>query len=96
MADVTLHLHITSDALDGRVRALEARMATADETLTTLSTRLNDATNEIAADLQRLRDQLALLGEAVVAPATLAALDAHISRLEGLGVDPADPVPATP
>lgn len=51
--------------------------------------RLNAATNEIAADLERLRGQL---GD-VLTPEQKAALTAQIERLEQLGVDPANPVP---
>ncbi len=70
-------------------------MATAEE----FATRLNDATNEVAADLQTLRtelegvrDQIPAAQQAAV-DAALAKLDEPIARLEALGQDPSNPVP---
>ena len=71
-------------------------MATAEE----FATRLNAATDEIAADLQALRDQLQAVRDEIPAAQqaavdeALAKLDAPIARLEALGQDPADPVPS--
>lgn len=65
-----------------------------------LVARLDAATNEIAADLRAARDA-ALAAAAdkdeavrVAVAEALAPLDAGITRLEVLGQDPADPVPA--
>lgn len=65
-----------------------------------LVSRLNAATDELASDLSAVRDALAAAvagqGAAVEAAvsAELAKLDAPIARLEALGRDEADPVPA--
>lgn len=71
-------------------------MATAEE----FAARLDNATNELASDLQAVRDDLAAAladvdaeKQAAVDEA-LAKLDGPISRLEALGADPADPVPS--
>jgi outer membrane murein-binding lipoprotein Lpp len=53
--------------------------------------RLDAATNEIASDMKALRDQIASGQNAT--PEQLQRLDANITRLEGLGQDPQDPVP---
>lgn len=52
--------------------------------------RLDGATNEIAKDLTALRDQL----KDSLTPEQKSRLTAHIERLEALGADPADPIPA--
>ncbi len=71
-------------------------MATADD----LAARIDNATNEVAADLADVRNALA---EAVANAdaATQAAVNAElakladpIARLEALGADPSDPVPS--
>lgn len=54
-----------------------------------LLTRLDSATNEIAADLQALRDQL----KDSTTPEQKTKLESLITRLEGLGQDPENPVP---
>ncbi len=54
--------------------------------------RLNAATNEIASDLQALRDA----EKDNLAPETLTSLDAITARLEAMGQDPADPIPDEP
>lgn len=66
-----------------------------------LSTQLDEATNEVAKDLQALRDELASGVEggltADEATALQARLDAKfgpvVARLQALGADPANPVP---
>lgn len=71
-------------------------MATAED----LAARIDAATNEVADDFAQVRDALsAALADADTATqeavnAELAKLDAPIARLEALGADPADPVPA--
>lgn len=70
-------------------------MATAEE----YAARLDAATNEVASDLQSVRDELAALRDGLevdkqaAVDAALVHLDAPIARLEALGQDPADPVP---
>lgn len=51
--------------------------------------RLNAATDEIASDLSDLRAKLADQDSALAAE-----LDPIVSRLESMGADPSDPVPA--
>lgn len=71
-------------------------MATAED----LAARIDAATNEVASDLKAVRDELAAVAAAAevdkqaAVDAALAKLDAPIARLEALGADPADPVPA--
>jgi hypothetical protein len=83
-------------ALVQMISDMEGRlMATAEE----FATRLNTATDEIASDLQALRDQLQSVRDEIPAAqqaavdSALAQLDAPIARLEALGQDPANPVP---
>lgn len=84
-------------ALAQKIADLEvALMASAEE----FAARLNTATDEIASDLQSLRDQLQAVRDEIPAAqqaavdSALAQLDAPIARLEALGQDPADPVPS--
>jgi hypothetical protein len=55
------------------------------------SDRVNAATNEIASDLQKLRDKVAAGTQLSAEDA--AVLDAAASKLEAMGVDPENPVP---
>lgn len=59
------------------------------EKMDAMLTRLDAATNEIASDLAALREEI----KDSVSQESLDKLDANISTLEGLGADPADPVP---
>jgi uncharacterized coiled-coil protein SlyX len=70
---------------DDRIDQLEEKMAATDD----LVTRLGTATDEIASDLADLRDQVANLD-----PAIAAKFEPLVARLEAMGQDPADPVPA--
>lgn len=80
------------DAVTAEVEAttrslLEMRkhMASTDE----LVARFAEATDEIASDLSALRDEVAGLDGSIAAK-----FEPLVSRLEGLGANPADPVPA--
>lgn len=55
--------------------------------------RLNNATNEIATDLQKLRDQISGGLSKEEAEVVVASLTPIIEQLEALGTDPTDPVP---
>lgn len=68
-----------------RINTLEATMATTDE----LVSRLSAATDEIANDLKSLRDEVAASDSAAAAK-----FEPLISRLEAMGADSNDPVPA--
>jgi hypothetical protein len=67
-----------------RISRLEHWMATTDE----LVARFAAATDEIASDLEALRGEVALLDAGVAAK-----FEPLVARLEGLGADPANPVP---
>lgn len=93
LADVhahTIHMH-------PRFTQLEEIIVTTSQEIVA---RLDAATTEIADDLTALRDRLTAAvadkDAAVQAAVTeaLAGFDAPIARLEALGQDPADPVPA--
>ena len=84
-------------ALTQMISDMEGRlMATAEE----FATRLNTATDEIASDLQALRDQLQSVRDEIPAAqqaavdSALALLDGPIERLEALGQDPQNPIPS--
>jgi predicted nuclease with TOPRIM domain len=64
-----------------------------NEKLLEFSERLDAATNEIASDLQKLRDEVAA---GSVSDETLSKLDTTITRLEDMGKDPEQPVPDAP
>lgn len=55
--------------------------------------RLNTATNEIASDMQKLREDHK---NGTLTDESFDRFDQHIAVLEGLGADPADPIPAPP
>lgn len=65
------------------------------ETFDALIVRLNAATNEIAADLQKLRDEIAA-GADTISDESLTNLDSNIAALEAMGADPVNPVPVDP
>lgn len=67
-----------------RVTTLEDRMSQIDAALT----ELNDATNEVAADLDALEAKVAEIDSA-----TAGKIRAAADRLRGLAADPAQPVP---
>lgn len=98
-ADV--HVHVGPDtatldrlsAIERGVQALIAQGGVMNEKITQLSQRLDAATNEIAKDLQALRDAIA---NNTVSEEQLTALDSTITRLEAMGQDPENPVPAPP
>lgn len=73
-------------------RISEDLMARTQE-FTDLVTRLDAATNELASDLQALRDQIANGLSQTDTDAVLATLDSKIATLEALGADPNNPVP---
>lgn len=77
-------------ALVRAVRAQETIMMNQNDQILAFSQRLDTASTAIAAELTALRAKIV----GTVDPATLTALDANIARLEALGVDPANPVPA--
>lgn len=71
-------------------------MATKDQ-VDHLVSRLDTATNTVAATLKDLRDKLAAGGlTAEEEAAAITSLDGAIARLESLGADPGNPVPEEP
>ena len=70
-----------------QLEAIMATQAQFDERMG----KIDAATTEIAADLKKLRDDLAAGG--AVSDANLAVLDAKIAVLDAMGKDPEAPVP---
>jgi hypothetical protein len=70
-------------------------MAVSQE-IKSLVSQIDAATNEIAADLTALRDQIAGGVDAATAEEIRAGLQTQVERLTALGQDPANPVPPTP
>lgn len=64
-----------------------------DQETTAIIKRIDDATNKVATKLQALIDKANSAGT-VTAAEIRAALEPEVQRLEGLGADPANPVPA--
>ncbi len=82
-----------TSGLRADVTALQAQMEQVmakQEDFDARMTAMDDATNEIAKDLQDLRDQLAA---GTIPDSAIATLDAKIARLQQLGADPTNPVP---
>lgn len=77
------------DALSEMENRIMSKMSEFNEKMEAMDA----ATNEIASDLQALRDQIAGGLSADDATAALATLDAKIARLQQLGADPENPVP---
>lgn len=75
------------DQTDHVTKIGEVTMARVQE----LAARLNEATNEIARDLEDLRSRLAQQDEALAAE-----LEPMVTRLEQMGQDPQNPVPDAP
>jgi predicted nucleic acid-binding Zn-ribbon protein len=81
-------------ALAQKITTMEAAMASAADYVA----RVDNATNEIASDLQTLRDQLQAVRDEIPAAqqaavdAALTQLDGPISRLEALGQEDDAPV----
>lgn len=68
-------------------------MAKSQEQFDTLMARLDTVTNDIAADYQKLLDEIQ---SNTVSPASIAAAEANIAKLETLGASVANPVPEPP
>jgi uncharacterized coiled-coil protein SlyX len=79
-----LQQHRINRAVNRRLTILEYRMALTDQALADLDA----ATNEVAAELEDLRDLLTGADQAVADRITAAA-----GRLRGLAADPEQPVP---
>lgn len=99
---LTINLNVTlptdalaevNEKLDQILLQGEKLMSKATE-INELVTAMNDATNEIASDLEALRAQIAGGLSAEEAADVVAKLDGLKARLVALGQDPADPVPA--
>ena len=99
LSDLQHDLQALAQIVLGQTRQYETLkeliMATADEVVS----RLDAATNEVAADLTSLRDELAQVladqdvEKQAAVDAALAKFDAPIARLEALGADPSNPDP---
>jgi hypothetical protein len=87
LAELLRHVlaqHRINRAVNRRLSQLEFRMALTDEALADLDA----ATNEVAAELEELRDLLSGADQALAGRITAAA-----TRLRGLAADPENPVP---
>lgn len=100
---IDVHHHIHSAVADAkldeiitRLKAIQAQgvsiMSKATD-IQQLVTEIDTATNEVASDLQRLRDQIAGGLTAAEAEGVVTQLDALKNRLTVLGQDPENPVP---
>lgn len=96
---INIHLHIhnypdreTKESLNLINNKLDKIMAK-QEQFDAMVARLNTATNDIAADLKLLKDQIAA---GTVSDESLAKLDADIVKLEALGASTDNPIPDPP
>lgn len=95
LLDIQLHLfQLGKDNF--HIKQKLKKIMAKQETFDALIVRLNAATNEIAADLQKLRDEIVALPKDTVSDESLATLDTNITALEAMGVDPVDPIPVDP
>lgn len=110
MIDITIHANVYTIDEPTRVRvaALEAEIQRLkqqeiqqmafNQDFDARMSAMDAATNELASDLQGLRDQLAAAQgmDEAEKKAILDTLDAKITRLQVLGQAPANPVPSQP
>jgi hypothetical protein len=85
LSTLTTHVHTIQETLMGMRQDYE-----------TLVTRIDTATNNVAAVLTQLRDQIGSNMTLEEEQAVKASLDAQITRLEALGSNPENPVPEEP
>ena len=95
--DVAARLQRIEDKIDKLLSEGEEIMALD----TALAKRLDDATNALATKLTAMQDKLDAAAKAggltaAEAAALSAQLEPDIAKLEAMGKDPANPVPATP
>ena len=98
-----IHIHVHTDHDKEAIAALEKKIdyvisqnkiiMSKQETFDALLVRLNLTTNDIAADLKLLKEQIAA---GTVSDESLAKLDANIAGLEALGASTENPVPEPP
>ena len=96
-------VHTVDEPMRDRVTALEfkvtgltqqgAQLMSLTSDLNAKMTALDEATDEIAADLEALRNQVAGGVTPADAEALVATLDMKIARLKELAKDPENPVP---
>jgi len=86
--------HLFNRILEGQ----EKIMGQLEDLNAKLTTAINDATNRVAAILAKDASDLAAAKAAGQAPAqsTLDSLAANVARLQSLGADPTNPIPAEP
>ena len=82
-----------SEKLDLLTQKLELFMTKAQEQFDALMARLDTVTNDIAADYQKLLDEIQ---NNTVSPESIAAANANIAKLEALGASVENPVPENP
>lgn len=99
------HFHFPSDlnetkildSLNSITQKQSKFMADTQEQFNQVLTRIDGATNNVANQLRALKDQVAGQGLSIeVEQSILGQLEAAATRLEGVGADPANPVPDEP
>lgn len=106
--NATIHVHVVDDkamqAVQERLDLLlthihrvftqgEQLMSAADDLKAGIA-KIDSATNNIAADIQRLKDKITSSMSPADVADVKAQLDAAVSRLEGIAADPDNPDPA--
>lgn len=100
LSDIQVDTAATRLAVNQLFRKIDRLRETIVATAAELIAAFNAATDEVASDLQTVRDQLATAladqDQAVqdAVNAALAGFDAPLARLQALGQDPENPVPA--
>lgn len=91
------HNHVDTAEILSQLNILKLQnskiMAKAQEQFDALMDRLNTVTNDIAADYQKLLNEIQ---NNTVSPASIEAAKANIEKLEGLGASVENPVPEEP
>lgn len=100
LADIQIDTAATRQAVNSLFRKIDTLKGIIVATAAELIAAFNAATDEVASDLQTVRDQLAAAladqDQAVqdAVNAALSGFDAPLARLQALGQDPENPVPA--
>lgn len=106
--DATIHVHVVDDkalqpvqdrldllvATVNRVLTQGERVMTAADDLKAGIAQINEATNNIASDIQRLKDKISSSMSAADVADVQGELTGAVSRLQGLAADPDNPDPA--
>lgn len=101
MGKLVLHVHSIPDAAEARFAAIEGRLVTLEaqmgavmttqQTFDTLLGEMRTATDDIAAELARLRQAIL---DKTIDDAGMASFDALVRRLKSMGTDATNPTSA--